>query len=192
LRSGITKLLILKLLHDGPKSGYDIVKEIENITQGLWKPSPGGIYPILASLEENGLIKSEETQGKRIYHITEKGKEKFKEYREVEKEIREKISALIRVLASIMEEDEIKEIAYILVPENVPKKYKKIVKVEKEVLQVLAKRVRTLLENEKKDLAIELLKEILRKSEEYLKKAGMDVLKKNTVEEIIENQAIID
>ncbi len=192
MRSGITKLLILKLLHEGPKSGYDIVKKIESITQGLWKPSPGGIYPILASLEEHGLIRSEETHGKRIYHITEKGKEKFKEYKEVEREIREKISALIRVLANIMEEEEIKEIAYILVPENVPKKYKKIVKVEKEVLQIIAKRVRTLLESERKDLAIELLKEILKKSEEYLKKAGIDVLKKTSVEEIIESQTIVD
>ncbi|MCD6156783.1 MAG: helix-turn-helix transcriptional regulator [Euryarchaeota archaeon] len=174
MRSGITKLIILKiLLKKGPKTGYELVKEIERITGGFWRPSPGGVYPLLSSLEEQGLIECCGEEGRKVYKITDLGKVKIEEFKKVEKELREKISALINVLASIIGEEDIKEIAYILVPENVPKKYKEIVKMEKEVIQIFARRVRRLLENEQKDLAIELLERTLKMSEEYLKKAGI-------------------
>jgi len=174
LRSGITKLIILKiLLKKGPKTGYELVKEIERITGGFWRPSPGGVYPLLSSLEEQGLIQCSEEENRKVYKITELGKSKIEEFKKIEKELREKISALINVLASIIGEEDIKEIAYILVPENVPKMYKDIVRMEKEVIQIFARRVRRLLENDQKDLAINLLNEMLSISEEYLKKAGI-------------------
>jgi DNA-binding PadR family transcriptional regulator len=53
--------------------GYEMIKEIEERTQGAWTPSAGSIYPMLQLLEEEGLIQSEESDGKRRFTLTETG-----------------------------------------------------------------------------------------------------------------------
>jgi DNA-binding PadR family transcriptional regulator len=53
--------------------GYEMIKEIEERTQGAWSPSPGSIYPTLQMLEDEGLIRGEESDGKRRFTLTEAG-----------------------------------------------------------------------------------------------------------------------
>ena len=53
--------------------GYEIIQELESRTGGVWRPSPGSVYPTLQMLEEEGLIRSEETGGKRLFQLTETG-----------------------------------------------------------------------------------------------------------------------
>jgi DNA-binding PadR family transcriptional regulator len=53
--------------------GYEMIKEIEERTQGTWTPSAGSIYPMLQLLEEEGLIQGQESDGKRRFTLTETG-----------------------------------------------------------------------------------------------------------------------
>ena len=70
---GDLKYIILDLLKDKPRHGYDIIRELEEQSYGFYKPSPGVIYPTLQMLEEMGYASSNEQEGKRIYSITEEG-----------------------------------------------------------------------------------------------------------------------
>ena len=65
------RLLILKLLKESEKTGYDLIKIIEKETG--WKPSPGSIYPVLNELAKKNLIKVREEGRKKIYILTSKG-----------------------------------------------------------------------------------------------------------------------
>lgn len=77
LRKGTLKLLILEALNDRPMHAYEIIKSIEKKFHGIYKPSPGSLYPVLKQLIENGMITVEEKDDKKIYIITDKGKEAF-------------------------------------------------------------------------------------------------------------------
>jgi DNA-binding PadR family transcriptional regulator len=70
---GDLKYVILDLLKDKPRHGYDIIRELEELSYGFYKPSPGVIYPTLQMLEEMGYASSTEQEGKRVYSITEEG-----------------------------------------------------------------------------------------------------------------------
>jgi len=70
---GDLKYVILDLLKDKPRHGYDIIRELEELSYGFYKPSPGVIYPTLQMLQEMGCVSSTEQEGKRIYSITEEG-----------------------------------------------------------------------------------------------------------------------
>ena len=72
---GDLKYVILDLLKDKPRHGYDIIRELEELSYGFYKPSPGVIYPTLQMLQEMGYVSSTEQEGKRIYSITEEGLE---------------------------------------------------------------------------------------------------------------------
>jgi len=61
------------LLKDKPRHGYDIIRELEELSYGFYKPSPGVIYPTLQMLEEMGYASSTEQDGKKVYSITEEG-----------------------------------------------------------------------------------------------------------------------
>jgi DNA-binding PadR family transcriptional regulator len=61
------------------RRGYDVMKELEQRSGGMWRPSPGSIYPTLQLLEEEGLLKGEEHDGKRVYSITDAGKTELEE-----------------------------------------------------------------------------------------------------------------
>jgi DNA-binding PadR family transcriptional regulator len=66
---------ILVLLLEEPRHGYSIIQVIEERTGGLWTPSPGSVYPTLAALEDEGLITASERDGKRVFSLTEEGRE---------------------------------------------------------------------------------------------------------------------
>jgi len=65
---------VLALLGEQPMHGYEMIKEIEERSGGYWRPSAGSIYPTLQLLEEQGLIAGEETEGKRLFKLTDDGR----------------------------------------------------------------------------------------------------------------------
>ncbi len=79
---GGLRLVLLSLLEDGPKTGYDLIVALEDRFMGMYRPSSGTIYPRLTALEDEGLITSEETEGKRVYHLTDEGREELRRRRE--------------------------------------------------------------------------------------------------------------
>ncbi len=74
---GEVRLALLSLLEQGPKHGYELMKELEARSGGIYKASAGAIYPALQQLEDEGLVTSEQTDGKRTYRLTEAGKQEL-------------------------------------------------------------------------------------------------------------------
>lgn len=72
-RRGDIKYIVLELLKDKPRHGYEIIKELEGRSYGFYSPSPGIVYPTLQWLEEMGYVSSVEKEGKKIYTITDNG-----------------------------------------------------------------------------------------------------------------------
>jgi DNA-binding PadR family transcriptional regulator len=69
------KILMLHLLKEAPRHGYDLIKAIENMSAGLYSPSPGMIYPMLAMLADEGLIAEQPgEESRRRYAITDTGR----------------------------------------------------------------------------------------------------------------------
>ena len=71
---GDIKYILLGLLAEKPQHGYQLIKEIESRWGGFYRPSPGSVYPTLQLLEEETYLTSEQLEGKKIYTITERGK----------------------------------------------------------------------------------------------------------------------
>jgi DNA-binding PadR family transcriptional regulator len=69
---------VLKALEERPMHGYELIQYFEQKSYGFWRPSSGSIYPILQSLEDQELVKSHDENGKKVYGLTEAGKEKLK------------------------------------------------------------------------------------------------------------------
>lgn len=55
-------------------NGYQIIQEVTERSGGMWKPSPGSIYPTLQQLEDEGLARTEEQEGRRTFHLTDEGR----------------------------------------------------------------------------------------------------------------------
>jgi DNA-binding PadR family transcriptional regulator len=72
-RRGDVRAAVLALLAERPMHGYEMIKEIEERTEGAWSPSAGSIYPTLQLLEDEGLISGQEVEGKRRFSLTESG-----------------------------------------------------------------------------------------------------------------------
>jgi len=70
---GDVRLGILTLLAEEPMHGYQIIQELAERSGGVWRPSPGSVYPTLAALEDEGLVRAEQSEGKRVFHLTEAG-----------------------------------------------------------------------------------------------------------------------
>lgn len=74
---GEMRLAILSLLSEGPKHGYQLMKEMKERSGGLYKASAGSVYPTLQQLEDEGLIQSEQQDGRRVYKLTEAGQKEL-------------------------------------------------------------------------------------------------------------------
>lgn len=71
---GMMEPAILGALADKPMHGYEIISYLEEKSHGIWRPSPGSVYPTLQLLEEKDLIMSHQEDGKKTYHLTTAGK----------------------------------------------------------------------------------------------------------------------
>lgn len=73
-RRGDVRLAILTLLAEQPMHGYQIITELGERSGGLWRPSPGSVYPTLQQLQDEGLVTSSEQDGRRTFELTESGR----------------------------------------------------------------------------------------------------------------------
>jgi DNA-binding PadR family transcriptional regulator len=80
-RRGDVRAAALLLLAEEPRNGYQIMQEIEERSGGVWRPSPGSVYPALAQLEDEGLVRVEERDGRRTYVLTDAGRAYVEERR---------------------------------------------------------------------------------------------------------------
>ena len=74
VRRGDVRAAVLSLLAEEPRNGYQIIQEIAERSGGIWRPSPGSVYPALQQLEDEGLVRAEESGGSRTYSLTEAGR----------------------------------------------------------------------------------------------------------------------
>ncbi len=74
-RRGDIRTAALLLLAEEPRNGYQIMQEVQERSEGAWRPSPGSTYPALQQLEDEGLIRSEEEDGRKRFVLTDAGKE---------------------------------------------------------------------------------------------------------------------
>lgn len=72
---GEVRAAVLALLAERPMHGYQIIREIEDRSGGTWKPSAGSVYPTLQLLADEGVIRAEEANGRKIYSLTDAGRE---------------------------------------------------------------------------------------------------------------------
>jgi DNA-binding PadR family transcriptional regulator len=95
---GMLRLYLLKLLDESPRHGYDVIRLLEDRFMGLYAPSPGTIYPRLARLEAEGLVTQSQEGGRKVYQITEAGREELRrrqdELDHLETEIRSSVHHL--------------------------------------------------------------------------------------------------
>lgn len=92
---GDLKYVILQLLDEKPRHGYDVIKELETRSNGTYSPSPGTVYPTLTMLEEMGYAKATEDAGKKVYEITPEGKAYLAENSSTVESIFERISEAV-------------------------------------------------------------------------------------------------
>jgi len=90
---GDLKYVILDLLKDQPRHGYDTIRALEDRMRGRYRPSPGSVYPTLQMLEDLGYVSSTQQEGKKVYSITDEGRAYLAEQQPVVDDIRDRISA---------------------------------------------------------------------------------------------------
>jgi DNA-binding PadR family transcriptional regulator len=71
---------ILALLAEGPFNGYQIIQEVDERSGGIWRPSPGAVYPALQQLADEGLIEGVEEAGRKTFHLTDAGRAYVEEH----------------------------------------------------------------------------------------------------------------
>lgn len=74
-RRGDVRAAVLALLTERPMHGYELIQQIEERSGGVWRPSPGSIYPSLQLLADEGLVTGDESGGRRLFTLTDAGRE---------------------------------------------------------------------------------------------------------------------
>jgi DNA-binding PadR family transcriptional regulator len=82
MRRGDTRAAILVLLDEQAANGYRLMQEIEQRSEGAWRPSPGSVYPALQQLEDEGLVAADKADGRKSFALTDDGKQYVKANRE--------------------------------------------------------------------------------------------------------------
>lgn len=106
MKRGFLRFYVLKLISQSksPISGYALMKRIEEET-GFWRPSPGSIYPLLASLEEGGLVEHREENDKKLYSLTPSGDEALTKARQAKEEAMRGVRQSIHVFGELFGEE---------------------------------------------------------------------------------------
>jgi DNA-binding PadR family transcriptional regulator len=104
-RHGRLRLYLLKLLDEAPRHGYEVIRLLQDRFLGVYAPSPGTIYPRLARLEEEGLVTHDETDGKKVYRITDRGRAELRARMDDLAELEEELTASVRDIAREVSED---------------------------------------------------------------------------------------
>jgi len=109
MRRGFLKYYILKLLSEEERTGYGLMKAIEEET-GFWKPSTGSMYPLLQALEEQGLIIQRGEGERKVYCLSERGRRALAEAHQAKAEILEGLQRAYEVFTRIFGEDEAEDL----------------------------------------------------------------------------------
>jgi DNA-binding PadR family transcriptional regulator len=104
-RHGRLRLYLLKLLDESPRHGYEVIRLLQDRFLGVYAPSPGTIYPRLARLEEDGLVTHEEVDGKKVYSITDKGREEIRSRISDLADLEDELTESLRDVAREISED---------------------------------------------------------------------------------------
>jgi DNA-binding PadR family transcriptional regulator len=81
MRRGDVRAAILLLIEEQPRNGYQVMQEIEERSEGAWRPSPGSVYPAFQLLADEGLVRSETRDGSNIFELTDAGRSYVEEHR---------------------------------------------------------------------------------------------------------------
>lgn len=106
---GLLTTLILHSLGKKPKSGYGLLKEISELTDGAWIPNKGTLYPVLKSLENEGLIRIKEVgkRSKTVYELTDAGERTISNLRTEREQSEEKVNFFKKIHLEIFGEENI-------------------------------------------------------------------------------------
>ncbi len=99
LAQGDLRLIALALIAEQPRHGYEIIKVLEDKTEGWYSPSPGIVYPTLTYLEEAGYVTAQTEGAKRLYTITEEGRAHLADNRDFVDAVLERLAAVGRKIA---------------------------------------------------------------------------------------------
>jgi DNA-binding PadR family transcriptional regulator len=94
LAQGDLRLIALALIAEQPRHGYEIIKLLEDKTEGWYSPSPGIVYPTLTYLEDAGHVTAQAEGAKKLYAITEQGKAHLEENRDFVDAVMERLGAI--------------------------------------------------------------------------------------------------
>ena len=97
--AGEMKYVILRLIKEKPRHGYEIIKALEERMSGCYTPSAGTVYPTLQLLEDQGFVKAVDTDGKKVYHITPEGEKYLEEHRDRLDDILDRVRESVRGFA---------------------------------------------------------------------------------------------
>ena len=81
-RRGDVRAAALLLLAEEPRNGYQLMQEIQERSNGVWRPSAGSMYPALSQLEDEGLVRGEEQDGRRTFTLTDAGRAYVEEHKD--------------------------------------------------------------------------------------------------------------
>jgi DNA-binding PadR family transcriptional regulator len=104
-RHGSLRLYLLRLLDEEPRHGYEVIRLLRDRFMGVYSPSPGTIYPRLARLEEEGLVTHDEVDGRKVYRITEAGRDELRSRSDELNELEEELSASVSDIVREVRED---------------------------------------------------------------------------------------
>ena len=98
-RHGALRLYLLKLLSEQPRHGYEVISLLEDRFFGLYAPSAGTVYPRLSRLEAEGLVEHEEIDGRKIYSLTDAGREELQRHSEALRNLEEDLTRSVAQMA---------------------------------------------------------------------------------------------
>jgi DNA-binding PadR family transcriptional regulator len=104
-RHGRLRLYLLRLLDEEPRHGYEVIRMLRDQFMGVYAPSPGTIYPRLARLEEEGLVTHDEVDGRKVYRITDAGRQELHDRQDELAELEQELSDSVRDVVREVKED---------------------------------------------------------------------------------------
>ncbi len=106
---GDLRLVLMALIEEKPRHGYDLIKAVEEAFGGAYAPSPGAVYPTLALLEDEGLLTVTPEGGKRVYTLTDAGKAWLSENRAAVDGVMERMRMAARAMSGAATPDTVHE-----------------------------------------------------------------------------------
>lgn len=94
--AGEIKFIILRLLKEKPRHGYEVIKALEERMAGCYTPSAGTVYPTLQMLEDQGYVRGVDQGGKKVYEITPEGERYLEEHRDLLDEIVDRVRETVK------------------------------------------------------------------------------------------------